>query len=72
MQGFGCNCVKGVQVLSFSWFVFSCIRTEYENLQSKSPYLVQTQENTDQKKLRIWTIFTYLQAVIKQVDLITN
>ena len=25
---------------------------------SKSPYLVRIQENTDQKKLRIWTLFT--------------
>ena len=24
----------------------------------KSPYLVRIQENTDQKKLRIWTLFT--------------
>ena len=27
-------------------------------LQSKSPYSVRIQENTDQKKLRIWTLFT--------------
>ena len=27
----------------------SCIRTEYGDLQSKSPYPVQIQENTDQK-----------------------
>ena len=26
--------------------------------QSKSPYSVQIPENTDQKKLRIWTLFT--------------
>ena len=25
----------------------------------KSPYSVQIQENTDQKKLRIWTLFTH-------------
>ena len=30
-------------------FVFSYIRTEYVDLQSKSPYSVQMQENTDQK-----------------------
>ena len=28
------------------------------HLQSKSPYSVQIQETMDQKKLRIWTIFT--------------
>ena len=27
-------------------------------MQSKSPYSVRVQENTDQKKLRFWTIFT--------------
>ena len=42
---------------SFLWSLFSCIRTEYGDLWSKSPYSVQMQENTDQKKLRIWTLF---------------
>ena len=32
----------------FFWSVFSC----------KSPYSVWIKENTDQKKLRIWTVFT--------------
>ena len=31
-------------------------RTEYGDLGSKSPYSVRIQENTDQKKLRTWTI----------------
>ena len=35
---------------SFFWSVFSCIRTEYRDLLSKSPYSVRIQENTDQKK----------------------
>ena len=43
-------CVKSVQIRSFFWSIFSCIRTEYES--------VRIQENTDQKKLRIWTLFT--------------
>ena len=34
------------------------IRNEYEDLQSKSLYSVRIQENMDQKKLRIWTLFT--------------
>ena len=51
-------CVKCVQIRSFFWSVFSCIRTEYGDLRSKSPYSVRIQENTDQKKLRIWTLFT--------------
>ena len=52
------HCVKSVQMRSFSWSVFSYIRTEYGDLLRKSQYLVQIQENTDQKKLRIWTLFT--------------
>ena len=44
--------------MEFFWSVFSCIRKEYGDLLHKSPYSVQIQENTDQKKLRIWTLFT--------------
>ena len=40
--------------------VFSCTRTEYGDLRSKFPYSVRIQENTDQKKHRIWTLFTQL------------
>ena len=43
------HCMKSVQICSYFWFVFSCIRTEYGDLQSKSPYSVRIQENTDQK-----------------------
>ena len=66
------HCVKSVQIHSFLWSVFSCIRAEYGDLRSKSPYSVRIQslysvriqslysiriqENTDQKKLRIWTL----------------
>ena len=42
-------CVKSVQIRSFLWSVFFRIRTEYS---------VRMRENTDQKKLRIWTLFT--------------
>ena len=52
------HCVKIVQIRSFFWCVFSCIRNEYGYLQGKSLYLFRIQENTDQKKLRIWTLFT--------------
>ena len=45
--------MKIVQMLSFFWFVFSCISTEYRNLRSKSQYSVQVRENADQKKLRM-------------------
>ena len=40
-----------------AWSVFSCIRTEFGDLLRQSLYSVRIQENTDQKKLRIWTFF---------------
>ena len=48
--------MKSVQIRSFLWFVFSCIRTEHGDLRSKSSYLVQIQKNTDQKKLHMDTL----------------
>ena len=51
------HCVRSVQIRSFLWSVFSYIWTEYGDLLRKSSYSLQTQENTDQKKLRIWTLF---------------
>ena len=42
----------------FFWPIFSCIRTEYGDLLRKSLYSVWIQKNADQKKLRIWTLFT--------------
>ena len=35
------HCMKSVQIWSYLWSVFSCIRTEYGDLQSKSPYSVR-------------------------------
>ena len=52
------HCVKSVQIRSFFWSVFACIRTEYGEIRSISPYSVRMRENTDQKKLRTWTLFT--------------
>ena len=52
------HCVKSVQMQSFFWSVFSHIWTEYAEVRSISPYSVRMRENTDQKKLRIWTLFT--------------
>ena len=43
-----CHCVKSVQMRRIFWSLFSCIRIEYREIQ----------ENTDQKKLRIWTFLT--------------
>ena len=52
------HCVKSVQIRSFSWSAFSCFWTEYGYLLRKCPYSVRIRENTDQGKLRIWTLFT--------------
>ena len=49
--------LKSVQIRIFLWPVFSCIRAEYGNLLRKSPYSVRIQENADQEKLHIWTLF---------------
>ena len=49
--------MKSVLIQCFFWSVFSYIRTENGDLLRKSPYSVRIQENTDQKKLRIWTLF---------------
>ena len=52
------HCVKSVQIQGFFWSVFSCIWTDYVDLLSKWPYSVGIEENTDQKKVSIWTLFT--------------
>ena len=43
------HCVKGIQIQSYFWSVFSCIWTKYGDLRSKSLYSVRMQEITDQK-----------------------
>ena len=57
------HCVKSVQIRSYFWFVFSCIRIEYGDLLRKSPYSIRMQENTDQKQLLIWTLFTECKCI---------
>ena len=52
------HCVKSVQIRSIFWSVFSRIWTEYREILRISPYSVRMQENTDQKILRIRTLFT--------------
>ena len=52
------HCVKSVQIRSFFWSVFCHIRTEYGEIRSISPYSGRMRENSDQEKLRIWTLFT--------------
>ena len=52
------HCVKSVQIRSFFSSVFSRIRTEYSEMLRIFLYSVLMWENTDQKKLLIWTLFT--------------
>ena len=69
------HCVKSVQIWSFFWPVFSCIRTGYRALRSKSSYSVWIQENMDQQKLRIWTPFTqwvlYPKSMVEVISIPT-
>ena len=53
------QCMKSIQIRSFFWSVFSCIRNKYGDLLSKSWYSFQIEENTDHERLRIWTLFTH-------------
>ena len=48
---------------------YSGILTEHGEIWSISPYSVRLRENTDQKKLRIWKLFTQyqLQNTLKQL-----
>ena len=43
---------------------YARIRTEDGEIRSISPYSVRMRENTDQKKLSIWTLFTPCYAQI--------
>ena len=63
-ENYGCkmnrhHCVKCVQIQSFFWSVFSRISTEYGEILHIFPYSIRMRENTDQKKIRIWTLFTH-------------
>ena len=51
------HCVKSVQIRRFCWSVFSRILL----------YSVRIQENTDQKTLRIWTLFTQWVALLQNI-----
>ena len=50
-------CALALQV--FFWSVFSCIWTRKNSVFGHSMYLVRIQENTNQKKLHIWTLFVF-------------
>ena len=56
----------------FFWSVFSCFRTEYGDLWSKSPYSARIQENKDQKKLHMWTLFTQCWSLKSGTESLNN
>ena len=58
------HCVKSVQIRSLFWSVISRIWNEYGDLPSKFRYSVRIRGNTDQKNLRIWTLFTQWQMIL--------
>ena len=60
--------VKCAQIRSFFWSVFSRIWTEYREIRSISSYSVRMRENTEQKKLRIWTFFTQWLLQLKSLS----
>ena len=45
-------------MLVYYFPAFSRIRTEYGEILRISPYSARMRENTDQKKLRTWTLLT--------------
>ena len=59
-----CHCLKSVQIRSFFWSVFSRVRIEYGEIRIISPYSVRMRKNTNQKKLRIWTLHIVYQPLI--------
>ena len=60
------HCVKIVQIRSFLRSVLSCVKTKHRVLHPKSLYSVWLRENKDQKKLRIWTLFTQWNFSMKK------
>ena len=61
--------MKSVQIRSFFWPECYCIWTEYGDLWRRSLYSVQIQENTELKKLHIWTLFTQCKHEKLQYDM---
>ena len=53
---------KKCQIRSFLLCLFSRIRTEYGEILYICPHSVRMRGNTDQKKLRIWTLFTQCEG----------
>ena len=62
------HCVKSVQTWCFFWAVIFSIRTEYGEIRRISPYSVRMREYTDEKKLRICTLFTQCIKHLFSID----
>ena len=56
--------MKSVPIRSFFRSVFFRIWTEYGDLRSRSPFSVRIRGNTDRKKVRICTLFTYCLVLV--------
>ena len=74
LYSFFLHCVKSVQTRSLFRSVFSRIWTEYREILRISPHSVQMRENTDQKKPRIWALFTqcYIKSIVKTITTNTH
>ena len=61
--------ICGTDSWNFETLILRGKNCEYGEIKRISPYLVRMQENTDQKKLRIWTLFTQCEVQhIKRVE----
>ena len=54
----------------FFWSIFSSIRTEYGEILRISPYSIQILEDTDQKILRIRTLFRHCWLIMGSINLL--
>ena len=69
--------VKEIPEIAAAQNSWHCVRifpysTEYGDLLRKSLYSVRIRDNMDQKKLRIWTLFTQTQPMTAFVSLELN
>ena len=61
------HCGKSVKIRRFFWSVFSYIQTEYADLLYKSMYLVRIQENTNQKRIRVWISRSETNRMVEEI-----
>ena len=67
------HCVKSVQIRSFFWSVFSCIRTEYRKIQTrKNPVFAHFRAVSFTKWSKISTFITELCQILKRFYSLTD